>query len=134
LRKVIDFMNKKFLLYLLSTPTVFTSMLSMVMMTQPAHASLRSTEVIYTPDGRACVNSPHGAYPTPLVCIRQSQNNAVAGKSTQVVASNQGIPGDAAKLEFSEEESNGAITLFGCDCPACVSAYRNLRGLPGLPL
>ncbi|OUL27211.1 hypothetical protein BV378_11220 [Nostoc sp. RF31YmG] len=128
-------MNKKFLLHLLSTPTVFTSMLSMVMMGHPAHAALRSTEVIYTADGRACVHSPHGAYPTPLVCIRRSKNNnAVAAQSTQVVASNQATTSDATKLEFSEAESNGAIALFGCDCPACVSAYRNLQGLPGLPL
>lgn len=128
-------MNKKFLLNLLSSPTVFTSMLSMVMLTQPAHASLRATEVINTPDGRVCVRSPHGAYPTPLICIRQTNNsNSVASKSTQVVASNQGTPSDPAKLEFSEEESNTAIALFGCDCPACVSALRNLRGLPGLPV
>lgn len=107
----------------------------MVMMSNPAHAAVRSTEVIYTADGRACVHSPHGAYPTPLVCIRRTNNNnAVAAKSTQVVASNQGITGESAKLEFTEEESNAAITLFGCDCPACVSALRNLRGLPGLPL
>ncbi|BAY07105.1 hypothetical protein [Calothrix sp. NIES-2098] len=127
-------MNKKFLLHLLSTPTVFTSMLSMVMLTQPAHASLRSTEVIYTPDGRACVHSPHGAYPTPLVCIRRSKSTPIASNSTQVVASNQGTPSDPAKLEFTDEESNAAIQLFGCDCPACVSALRNLRGLPGLPV
>lgn len=128
-------MNKKFLLNLLSSPTVFTSMLSMVMLTQPAHASLRATEVIKTPDGRVCVHSPHGAYPTPLVCIRQTNNtNAVASKSTQVVTSNQATPTDPAKLEFSEEESNAAINLFGCDCPSCVSALRNLRGLPGLPV
>ncbi|MDZ8054813.1 MAG: hypothetical protein RMX68_008735 [Aulosira sp. ZfuVER01] len=128
-------MNKKFLLHLLSTPTVFTSMLSMVMLTQPAHAvSLRSTPVIYTADGRACVHSPHGSYPTPLVCIRRTNNNAVASQATQVVASNQVTSTDPAKLEFTDEESNAAIKLFGCDCPACVSALRNLRGLPGLPM
>ncbi|MDZ7960683.1 MAG: hypothetical protein RMY34_22845 [Aulosira sp. DedQUE10] len=122
-------MNKKLLLTLLSSPTVLS------MLIQPAHAALRATQVIYTPDGRACVHSPHGSYPTPLVCIRRTNNNnAVAAKSTQVVASNQSTTGDAANLGFSEEESNAAITLFGCDCPACVSALRNLRGLPGLPM
>jgi hypothetical protein len=122
-------MNKKFLLTLLSSPTVLS------MLIQPAHAALRATQVIYTPDGRACVHSPHGSFPTPLVCIRRTNNNSVAAKSsTQVVASNPSTTGDAPKLEFSEEESNAAITLFGCDCPACVSALRNLRGLPGLPM
>jgi len=125
-------MNKKFLLNLLSSPVLFTSMLSMVMMGNPAHATQRSTQVIYTADGQACVHSPHGSYPTPLICIRRT--NTVASKSTALVASSQVATNDPAKLEFSEDESNAAIKLFGCDCPACVSALRNLRGLPGLPL
>jgi hypothetical protein len=128
-------MNKKFLLNLLSSPAVFSSMLSMVMMTNPAHAVQRSTPVIYTADGKVCVNSPHGSYPTPLVCIRRTNTtNTVASKSTVAIASSQVATNDPAKLEFSEEESSAAINLFGCDCPACVSALRNLRGLPGLPL
>ncbi len=126
-------MNKKFLLTLLSSPAIFTSMLSMVM-TNPAHATQRSTPIIYTPDGQVCVHSPHGSYPTPLVCIRRTNSANTVPQSTVAIASAQVSSQDPAKLEFSEEESSVAIQLFGCDCPACVSALRNLRGQPGLPL
>jgi hypothetical protein len=31
--------------------------------------------------------------------------------------------------DFSEEESNASVALFGCDCPVCINALRQLRGL-----
>ncbi|MCJ2543419.1 hypothetical protein [Thermostichus vulcanus] len=33
-------------------------------------------------------------------------------------------------LEFTLEESNTAIALFGCDCPAHLNQLRQMRGLP----
>jgi len=33
-------------------------------------------------------------------------------------------------LEFTLEESNAAIALFGCDCPAHLNQLRRLRGQP----
>ncbi len=33
-------------------------------------------------------------------------------------------------LEFTIEESNTAIALFGCDCPAHLNQLRQMRGLP----
>lgn len=33
-------------------------------------------------------------------------------------------------LEFTLEESNTAIALFGCDCPAHLNQLRRMRGLP----
>jgi hypothetical protein len=32
-----------------------------------------------------------------------------------------------AFVNFNEEESDGAIALFGCDCPACIRSLRQLR-------
>lgn len=32
-------------------------------------------------------------------------------------------------LEFTDEESDAAIALFGCDCPMCLNALRQLRSL-----
>jgi hypothetical protein len=37
-------------------------------------------------------------------------------------------------LDFSEEESDAAAALFGCDCQACINSLRQLRGLPPLDL
>ena len=33
-------------------------------------------------------------------------------------------------LDFSAAESDAAVTLFGCDCPSCISALRQLRREP----
>ena len=30
--------------------------------------------------------------------------------------------------EFTEAESDAAITLYGCDCPVCINALRQLQG------
>lgn len=40
------------------------------------------------------------------------------------------IEADHPMLEFTEEESNTAIALFGCDCPAHLNRLRSLRGQP----
>lgn len=32
-------------------------------------------------------------------------------------------------LDFSDEESEAAVALFGCDCPACIRSLRTLRGM-----
>jgi hypothetical protein len=39
-----------------------------------------------------------------------------------------------AMLDFSEEESDAASALFGCDCQLCINSLRQLRGLPPLDL
>jgi hypothetical protein len=33
-------------------------------------------------------------------------------------------------LDFSEAESDAAVALFGCDCPACINTLRQLRSQP----
>jgi hypothetical protein len=38
------------------------------------------------------------------------------------------------ELVFTEAESDEAIKLFGCDCPACISSVRQLHGLAPLPV
>lgn len=48
----------------------------------------------------------------------------------------QGIPiatavaDEAGILGFSDAESDAAAILFGCDCPACINALRQLRSQP----
>jgi hypothetical protein len=45
---------------------------------------------------------------------------------------NPPLPDDIEALEFTEEESDAAAALFGCDCPVCLNALRQLRNLPPL--
>ncbi|KYC34859.1 hypothetical protein WA1_49975 [Scytonema hofmannii PCC 7110] len=122
-------MNRKFLLTLLGSPTVFASMMSIlaVINPNPAHAAQNQT-VFLTKDGRSCVPHPHGA--TSLVCIRLSKQELASRRSqpAQTVNGEQVSDKKVAMLEFSEEESNAAIQLFGCDCPYCMNFLRALRG------
>ncbi|BAY92568.1 MULTISPECIES: hypothetical protein [unclassified Tolypothrix] len=121
-------MNKKFVLSLLSTPAVFMSMLSMVMMTKPAHGQT------VTPVGThlSCVRSPHSAT-AKQVCIQVSNASATPANSEVKVAQLQS-PNQPAELEFTDAESDEAIKLFGCDCSICINAVRQLHGLAPMPV
>ncbi|NEP55723.1 MAG: hypothetical protein F6K31_01630 [Symploca sp. SIO2G7] len=44
-----------------------------------------------------------------------------------LVASSTGNQSDYPFLDFSAAESDAAVTLFGCDCPSCINALRQLR-------
>lgn len=36
---------------------------------------------------------------------------------------------DYLSFEMTDEESDAAAALFGCDCPVCVRSLRQLRGM-----
>jgi hypothetical protein len=121
-------MNKKLILNLLSTSTIFTSLMSTLAMVNPAHAAQR---LVHTPDGRSCITHPHGGH--SFVCIRASQIDKVSSSTpASTVTSVQPADKNIAMLNFTEEESNAAILLFGCDCPYCVNSLRQLRGTGNL--
>jgi hypothetical protein len=121
-------MNKRFILTLISSPVLFTSMLSMVMMARPAHAS-------QTVDGAgthlSCVLSPHSAI-SKNVCIQVSNTPTSVAKEPMQLAQ---VPiNNPDELEFTDAESDLAIKLFGCDCPVCINAARQLNGVAPLPV
>ncbi|HLO89083.1 MAG TPA: hypothetical protein VK203_29315 [Nostocaceae cyanobacterium] len=121
-------MNRKLILALLSSSTIFTSLLSTLAIVNPAHAA---EKLLYTRDGRACITHPHGS--TSFVCIRASQAasvpNSVPSLTTATVETTDE---KIAMLDFTEEESDAAIDLFGCDCAYCVNILRQLRGTGNL--
>ncbi len=118
-------MNRKLALSLLSSPALFASMLSMVMMTQPARAN---QTVNSTGTHVSCVESPHSATHR-LVCARVSNTPTPLPKPEMKLAQNN-EPSDIIEMNFTEEESDTAIALFGCDCPSCLNALRQMRGQP----
>ncbi|MEI2578084.1 hypothetical protein [Scytonema sp. PRP1] len=122
-------MNKKFVLTLLSSPALFASMLSMVMMSQPASA----TQTV-TPTGTrlSCVRDPHSETHR-FVCIQVSKTIATAPK-TEVKVAQKLQPNQVTNVEFTEEESNTSIAFFGCDCVVCINALRQMRGQTMIPV
>ena len=102
--------------------------MSMVMMTKPAHATPTINQVgTHT----ACVQHPHAA-DHRLVCIKVS--NTPSRTPNQQVSAVSSQPNQIAELKFSDQESDEAIKLFGCDCPRCINAVRALHGLAPMPV
>ncbi|MBO3462410.1 hypothetical protein G7B40_038375 [Aetokthonos hydrillicola Thurmond2011] len=118
-------MNKKLKLALLASPTIFTSLMTMIGVVNPAHAA---SPVIRMKNGEACVKHPHISY-SKFVCMRVTQANQ-GSQSAPTSNFNSATPSDknVAMLNFSEADSDKAIALFGCDCPYCMNALRALQG------
>lgn len=100
-------------------------MVSMAVFAQPASANetVNSTPSRFSCGRKATVAV---ATPTPSVgCTRMRRN------STSEVNGQRGLrPGELPEMEFTDEESDASVALFGCDCPPCLNALRQIRGLP----
>ncbi len=117
-------MNKKFILTLLSSPTIFASFISLLAIVNPVSAA--ETQVQVQGD-KTCVTNPHGGY--KLICTRASQAPKVKRPMTVAKADPvQSVTNDVLEIQFTDEESDSAIALFGCDCPSCLNALRAMRG------
>lgn len=122
-------MNKKLILNLLASSSIFTSLMSTLGVINPAHAGVSLNQrLMHTNDGRTCITNPHGL--KDFVCIRDSQRDPNAPKSMVLPA--QPSDSTVAELDFTDEESEAAITLFHCDCPFCINSLRQLRGTGNL--
>ena len=118
---------KKLLLIILASPTLCGSLLSLVAFANPAQA----TEIPSSLRQRSgCVTSTHT---NRLVCMRVTQPATNANSTGQPkLISAQPSQDQQARLDFTEEESDAAVALFGCDCPICINSLRQLRGQPPL--
>ena len=108
---------KRFLLLFLSAPTVLSAILPMVTLTAPALAAdQQSTKAKF------CVNT-HAR----LVCVKSSQLASNTPKSSLIAKAQAEARNPDTFVNFNDEESDGAVALFGCDCPACIRSLRQLR-------
>jgi hypothetical protein len=112
----------RFLLVLLSSPTLFGSLMSMLVMVSPAQATTTAPTVN---NNLSCIRSPHG---NGLTCIRRDSQIAQTPKQS-AIASQPSSDDSTDVLDFTDEESDEAIALFGCDCPACIRSLRQLRSI-----
>ncbi len=122
-------MNRKFAITLLSSPVLFASILSMAVITQPA----RANQTVNPSETRlSCVRDPHSPLPR-MACTRVSTRVAAAPE-VQVPIQEDYTEGEIMEMNFTIEESDSAIALFGCDCPQCLNALRKMRGQAPLPV
>lgn len=107
----------KLMFTLLSSSTVFGSVLFMFITVNPAHAatSVVSSE-LSTPE----------AIPATCACSLNPTNNI---DSTAIPENRLNSSSETPILNFTEEESDAAIQRFGCDCVACINTIRQLQGL-----
>jgi hypothetical protein len=55
------------------------------------------------------------------------QENVKLMKSSVGVSINVPPAEDVAPVDFTAAESDAVVTLFGCDCPSCIGALRQLQ-------
>jgi hypothetical protein len=116
----------KFILSLLSTPLLLGSILSMGVMINQAQA----IEPVNTnADRLSCIRNKHKV---GLVCARASVLAQIPQYQAEIEASVKSTSEDAPMLEFNNAESDAAVDLFGCDCPACINSLRAMRGVTPL--
>ena len=58
-----------------------------------------------------------------LTCIRQTNNR----NSSSLINIPRGSDEDYQMYELTEAESDAAAALYGCDCPMCINALRQLQ-------
>lgn len=109
----------KIILSLLSTPMLISSILSMTAIANQAQAI--EPVVKNTEDRLSCIRNKHKV---GLVCARASVLAQIPTEQAEMEFSNDNVP----MLEFSDQESEMAVTLFGCDCPACINSLRQMSG------
>lgn len=111
-------MNHRVLLRLFTLPTLTGSLLAMSLMTGPASA----VKPIASFSNEISCDSPIDSHPnaSTIKSIRHTGHQRLIASSTGTIA-------ESSILDFSAAESDAAATLFGCDCPSCLNALRQLR-------
>ncbi|BAY25990.1 hypothetical protein NIES2100_58000 [Calothrix sp. NIES-2100] len=102
----------------MSTPVLLSSILSTGIVINQAQAiEAQPTNT----DRLSCIRNKHKV---GLVCARASVLEQIPKYQAEAEPSADGVP----MLEFNDQESDMAIALFGCDCPACINSLRKMQG------
>ncbi|MES1025659.1 hypothetical protein ABN584_22440 [Gloeocapsa sp. BRSZ] len=103
-------MKHKLWFNLVAIPTVVGSMLTMLL-TPGVSATKTQASCDVPTDFQISAINPH-------------HNRGILIASTDVTSQEHPF------LDFSAAESDAAVSLFGCDCPACLNVLRQLRNSP----
>lgn len=110
-------MNYRILLNLVTIPPIASSMLTMGLMPGLARAAETITSTTVQTSCNAA--NPETSF---------SETSLVSQSSAAEVAAPIEISLEYPVMDFSATESDAAVALFGCDCPPCINALRQLRG------
>jgi hypothetical protein len=105
---------KRFLLLFLSAPTVLSVVLPLLT-TAPAMAAGQD---------KFCVNAHNR-----LVCVKSAQLASNSPQASLIAKAQAEAKNPDAFVNFSDKESDDAVAVFGCDCPACIRSLRQLRAM-----
>lgn len=113
----------KLLLTLLNAPMAFSIFLPLLIVS-PAIANEMTAQ---TPNSPTCRQVSRFSN---LSCTRASETMvAEVGIPIPVEGPTEAVL-ELPMLEFTIEESDTAVAMFGCDCPACLNSLRQLRNQP----
>jgi hypothetical protein len=114
-------MNDRILLSLVTLPTLAGSILTMTLLASQVSA----TETKPINDSATPPVSCDLTIPSRLESslIHRLNKGVLLASSTNIVD-------EYPMLDFSDAESDAAVTLFGCDCSSCINALRQLRAQP----
>ena len=110
-------MNYRILLNFVTMTTLASSILTMVLMPSLAHAAEARTPALVQTSCSVPVDSGMGFSETKLA-FQNAETNAAS--STERMS-------EDPVMDFSAAESDAAVALFGCDCPPCINALRQLQ-------
>ena len=109
-------MNYRILLNLVTIPTLASSMLTMVLMPPLAHAAGTRTPASGQTSCSVTVDS--GMSSETKLAFQNAETNAASSTESS---------SEDPAMDFSAAESDAAVALFGCDCPPCINALRQLQ-------
>jgi len=114
-------MNFHLALKLITIPTLVGSVLTLKILTERVSAADASYATTLATSQAAC-ELPSNLELKSSIIRHRNQDITVASAGS--------ISDETALLNFSDAESDAADVLFGCDCPACINALRQLRSQP----
>ncbi len=127
----------KLAIILLSSPTVVGSILLTLLAEKPAKAvELEDANIPQKAEeapqanlpckSQSCTGNVHLAN---FISMFESDASEVTEQVSEEFSNLKRTPEGHLILEISEEESDRAIELFGCDCVNSINALRQIRGI-----
>lgn len=110
-------MNHRILLNLATIPTLASLWLTMVLTPSLTHAAETRTLASVQTSCNVPVDFGMSFFETRLAFQNGETNAASSTKSLS----------EEPMMDFSAAESDAAVALFGCDCPPCINALRQMR-------